>query len=479
VRTPFLIVSLSLLTAALAAGQETQTERIAAASVIERMKALEGSLGLDQLVARLAGPDRRRDAVMTRARQLMDDELLAMADDITRHPEAGWHEERSVKLLTDYLTAHGFTVEHGVAGLATAFVARYAKGTPGPKLGVIVEYDALRGTTRDFHGDQHSAQGPVGLAVAVAVAEFLTRSGTPGTVIVYGTPAEEMGSPDAKTVMYEAGVFKDADVIVRSHSSTETRRSEAGFGSCCMNIDDIRFTFSGAPAHQLQAWDGRDALTGVILLFNNIDAMRRTLRPETRIQGIITEGGKAPNVVPDRAVAEFWVRYPDPVYLDQVVDRVRSSAEAAALATGTKVKIDVNPGSRDGISVAALNDLAFAYLRRLGATNVNAESGRPLPYEETGTVATRIAGVGVTAHSSNGGYHTFEMETDALGEVGHRAFTIDAQAMAGVLYAYATDARYRATVTREFTGLQGLYADYLAALRTAYPLPTVPDATDR
>ena len=122
---------------------------------------------------------------------------------------------------------------------------------------------------------------------------------------------------------------------------------------------------------------------------------------------------------------------------------------------------------------------AFAYLRRLGATNVNAESGRPLPYEETGTVTTRIAGVGVTAHRSSGGYHTFEMETDALGEVGHRAFTIDAQAMAGVLYAYATDARYRATVTREFTGLQGLYADYLAALRTAYPLPTVPDATDR
>src|SRR5213592_4180284 len=190
--------------------QETATEQVAAADVIRRMSELERSLALPQLVARLAGArDARRDAVMDR-------ELLAMADDITRHPETGWKEERSVKILTDYLTAHGFDVEPGVAGLKTAFVARYRKGTPGPNLGVIVEYDALRGTSRDFHGDQHSAQGPVGLAAAVAVTEFLTSSKTPGTVTVYGTPAEELASPAAKTVMYNAGVFKGADVLIRS-----------------------------------------------------------------------------------------------------------------------------------------------------------------------------------------------------------------------------------------------------------------------
>src|SRR5439155_1320856 len=242
----------------------------------------------------------------------------------------------------------------GVAGLKTAFVARYKKGTPGPNLGVILEYDALRGTTRDFHGDQHSAQGPVGMAAAVAVAEFLSSSKTPGTVTVYGTPAEEVGAPEAKTTMFEAGVFKGADVLIRSHSSTGTQRSAAGFGSCCMNIDVVHYTFSGAPAHQLQAWEGRDALLGVIELFNHIDALRKNARPEARIQGIITEGGKAPNVVPDRA---------------------------------------------------------------------------------------------------------------------------DAQAMAAVLYHYATDAPYRATVKREFDGLKGLYSEYLAALRGAYPLPTVPEPT--
>ena len=463
------------LTPALLAGQETPTERSAAAGVIRRMNDLERSLALPQLVARLTGRDARRDAVVLRAKQLMDKELLAMADDITRHPEVGHKEERSVGILTDWLKAHDFDVETGVAGLKTAFVARYRKGTPGPNLGVIVEYDALRGTTRDFHGDQHSAQGPVGLAAALAVAEFLTSSRTPGTVTVYGTPAEELAGQAAKTTMYNAGVFKGVDVLVRSHSSTATQTPTAGFGSCCMNIDVVRFTFSGAPAHQLQAWDGRDALTGVIELFNHIDAIRRTLRPETRIQGIVTEGGKAPNVVPDRAAAEFWLRYPDPVYLAQVLDRVSDAARAAALATGTKVHIDADSEARNGISVAALNELAFAYLRRFGATKVEDEAGRPLPYEETGTVATQIPGVGFTVHSSNGGYHTFEMEADALGEVGHHGFTLDAEAMAALLYHFATDAPYRATVQREFDGLRGLYADYLAALRQAYPVPKVPE----
>src|SRR5204863_8466082 len=99
----------------------------------------------------------------------------------------------------------------------------------------------------------------------------------------------------------------------------------------------------------------------------------KRLRPETKVQGIITEGGKAPNVVPDRAVAEFWIRYPDPVYLAQVTDRVNDAARGAALATGTKVRIDLDSSSRNGISVAALNAVAFASMMELGATTVQDE----------------------------------------------------------------------------------------------------------
>src|SRR3989442_4406999 len=172
-------VVLTIPTAVVATAQETHTERSAAADALRRMNELERSLALPQLLARHTAGNARRDAVVARARALMDQELLAMADDITRHPEVGHKEERSVKILTDYLRAHDFDVEAGVAGLKTAFVARYKKGTPGPNLGVILEYDALRGTTRDFHRDQHSAQGAVGMAAAVAVAEVPSSSQTP------------------------------------------------------------------------------------------------------------------------------------------------------------------------------------------------------------------------------------------------------------------------------------------------------------
>ncbi|MBV6520499.1 MAG: hypothetical protein MNPFHGCM_00614 [Gemmatimonadaceae bacterium] len=453
--------------------QDTPTERAAASQVVKKMAEMQQSLAVPTLVARLMRPNAVRDAVAARARQLMDTELLAMSDDLTRHPEVGFKEERSVRILTEFLEAHDFIVTRGVAGLSTAFVATYRHGTPGPNLGVILEYDALRGTKGDFHGDQHSAQGPTGIAAGLAVAEFLTRSKTPGTVTFYGTPAEEMMPPPSKTVMHDAGVFSGADVIVRSHSSMATERAAHGFGTCCLNIDGVSYIYSGAPAHQMTAWEGRDALTAVIHLFNNIDAIRRTLRPETRIQGIITEGGKAPNVVPDRAVADFYIRYPDQVYLTQVREMVDNAARAAALATGTQVKIEPYGSMRDGISVATLNEVAFAYLKKFGGTNVQDEPGKPQGYEETGSVSSAIPGVGFSAHTSNGGFHTYEMESDALGAVGHTGFVVNAQAMASLLYDFATSAEYRALVQREFAGTKALFGEYVAALEKAYPRPVV------
>jgi amidohydrolase len=460
---------------AVALAQETPTERAAASEVMKQMSALEQSLDLPKLVARLTAPDAAREAVVARTKELMDKELLAMADDITRHPEVGFKEERSVKILTEYLKAHDFDVEMGVAGLKTAFVAHYKKGTPGPNLGVILEYDALRGTNGDFHGDQHSAQGPVGMAVAVAVSEFLTRSKTPGTVTVYGTPAEEMSPPSAKTVMFDAGVFKGADIIVRSHAVVSTGRPAPGFGTCCLNIDNARYIFAGAPAHQMTAWEGRDALTAVIHLFENIDALRKTMRPEARIQGIITEGGKAPNVVPDRAVAEFYVRYPDEVYLAQEAEMVDNAARAAALATGTKVKIEREKAARDGISLGSLGELAFAFMKQYGGTHVQMEPGKPQGFEETGSVSSAIPGIGVTARSSNGGNHTYEMLADATTEVGHQGFVVDAETMSAILFAFATHEDYRKLVLSEFNGLKAMKNQYIEDLKKAYPLPVVKD----
>jgi metal-dependent amidase/aminoacylase/carboxypeptidase family protein len=273
--------------------------------------------------------------------------------------------------------------------------------------------------------------------------------------------------------MHEAHVFDGADVIVRSHSSMGTERAAHGFGSCCLNIDGVKYIFSGAPAHQMTPWEGRDALTAVIHLFENIDAMRRNMRPEARIQGIITEGGKAPNVVPDRAVADFYIRYPDQVYLAQVREMVDNAARAAALATGTQLKIEPYGSMRDGIAEATLNEVAFAYLKKYGGTKVQEEPGKPQGFEETGSVSRDIPGTGFSAYTSSGGYHTYEMLADATGPIGHAGFLVDAQAMAALLYDFATHADYRAAVKREFETTKALFGEYLGDLPKAYPLPVV------
>ena len=457
------------------AAQETPTEREAARGVIAKMDALEQSLGVSAFVSRLTGPNAARDAVVARATHLMQTELLALGDDITRHPEIGFTEVNSVRKLTDYLKAHDFDVEMGVAGLPTAFVARYKKNAGAPNLGVILEYDALRGTKGAFHGDQHSAQGPIGIAAAVAMAEYLSAHKLPGSMIVYGTPGEEMMPPAAKTVMFDAGVFKDADIIVRSHSSTSTSRAAPGFGTCCMNINGTKYIFSGAPAHQLSAWNGRNALTAVVHLFANIDGLRSNIRPESRVQGIITEGGAAPNVVPDRAVADFYIRYPDAIYLAQLTKMIDNAARAAALGTGTKVKIDHYGKARDGIAIASLDEVAFAYLKKYGGTNVLAEPGKPQGYEETGSVSSSIPGIGFSAQTSHAPNHTYAMEADALTELGHTGFTVDAQAMTALLFDFATRLDYRAVVKKEFAGIKALFGEYQEALGKTYLLPTVPE----
>ncbi len=472
-RRPLAVLALLLAAAAPLAAQDTPTERDAAKDVLARMVALERTVDVAGWTTRLAAPDAARDKVAARAKALMDSELLAMADDITKHPEIGFKETRSVKILTDWLTAHDFAVTIGAGGFPTAFVAKSTKATGGPQLGVIVEYDALRGTKGDFHGDQHSAQGPVGLAAAVAMAEYLVASKTPGTVIVIGTPAEEMMPPPAKTVMHEQHVFDGLDIAVRSHSSMASQRAGAGFGSCCLNIDGVKYTFSGAPAHQMTPWDGRNALTAVRHLFDNIDALRGNMRPEARVQGIIVEGGKAPNVVPDRAVADFYIRYPDAVYLGQMRQLIDDAARAAALATGTKVKIETYGSMRDGISLGLLNEAAYTHVKRYGGGKVQVEPGKPQGWEETGSVSRDIPGVGISGWTSNGGFHTYEMEADALGPVGHGGFVVDAQAMTALLYDFATKPAYRAAVKQEFEGLKALYGDYQTVLGKAYALPVV------
>ncbi|MDA0327890.1 MAG: peptidase dimerization domain-containing protein [Gemmatimonadetes bacterium] len=466
-------LSLTLLTSLLpvvASSQTTPTEIAAAADVLAQIEALEQRIDPSAMSARIVGRnDAARSALMAYAGTAWDADMQALSDHIGRDPEVGWAEFRAVDTLVSVLRSRGFSIEVGVADLPTAFVATWVSsaGPAGPTLGLIGEYDALRDIDGAFHGDQHNAQTPIAIAVASALQHYMESSRVAGTIKVFGTPAEEVGPP-AKTIMHDAGVFDGTDILVRSHSSVETARGRAGFGVCCLNINEVKYVFSGRPAHQLTSWNGRNALSAAVRFYSSVDGLRSTFRPEASIQGVIPEGGVAPNVVPARAVVDYYIRYPDEVYLAHMTRMIDDAARGAALATGTEVTIDRYGEYRDGITLGTLDELYFAYAKELGAPRINEVPQRPAGYEETGWVTRDIPGVGVSVFSSRETYHTKGMESDGLSEVGHRAFRLDAQIMSGILYDYLTNASLREAVAEEHKELKGLMGEYHQRLREVY-----------
>jgi len=469
-RTSLLIAAL-LVAPSIAAAQSTPTERQAAKGVIESMDRLQAQLAPTKTAERLATKsDADRDRVLAGVEANWKGGMEALSDWIGHNPEVGFKEFKSADTLVKVLRAAGFKVDTGVANLPTAFVATWDSpaGTNGPTLGLIGEYDALRGTQGAFHGDQHNAQTPVAIAAARALQQYMTDKKVPGRVKVFGTPAEEVGPP-TKTMMQKAGLFQGTDILVRSHGTGGgTTRAHAGFGVCCLNINEVKYVFKGKPSHQLQSWNGRNALEAAVMFYSAVDHLRSTLRPDASIQGVIPEGGIAPNVVPDRAVVDFYLRYPDEVYLAHIDSMVTHAAKGAAMATGTSVELNRYGEYRDGITLGTLEELFFAYAKKLGAPRLQEEQGRPNGYEETGFLSRDVPGLGVTVASSNSANHTYEMTADNFNELGHTAFLLDAKIMAAVLYHFLTDANFRSQVQTEHKTMQQLMDQYIASLRDTY-----------
>ena len=274
---------------------------------------------------------------VTRTVEALRQELVDISLDIHAHPELNYQEHHAARALADALERHGFQVERGVGGVETAFrgVIQGGKGD-GPTVALLAEYDALPGIG---HGCGHNliAMSNLGAGLGVkAVMESL-----PGRVIVLGTPAEEGGS--GKIRLLDARVFKGVDVALSSHPSSNRTIIPADIPqdqSWSLAMVGYRYAFHGKAAHAaVVPHEGINALNAVIHLFTGIDALRQHLREDVRIHGIITDGGKAPNVVPDFAAANFMLRSRDREYLHEVVDKVRRVAEGAAQITGARLEV--------------------------------------------------------------------------------------------------------------------------------------------
>ena len=286
-----------------------------------------------------AGSNSALTETATKAIDAAREELFGIALDIHAHPELNYQEFHAAKLLSDTLEAHDFAVERGIGGVETAFRATLEGGSgDGPTVAVLVEYDAL---PEIGHGCGHNLIAMAGLGAGLGVQANMKD--LPGRLVIIGTPAEEGGG--GKIKLLDAGVFDGVDICLSSHPSSNRTIIPQDIPmdeSWSLAMVGFRYIYHGKAAHAAAApEEGINALNSLIHLFTGIDALRQHLREDTRIHGIITDGGLAPNVVPEFAAANFMLRCRDRDYLsDVIVGKVLKIAEGAALITGATLEVE-------------------------------------------------------------------------------------------------------------------------------------------
>ncbi len=304
--------------------------------------------------------------------------LIQISDSIWAQAETAFQEDNSSRILADYAEANGFTVERGVAGMPTAFVATYGSGKP--VISVLGEYDALPGISQKAqptksplnegaagHGCGHNLFGTASLGAAVAVKELIEAGKLKGTVKFFGTPAEEKFF--GKIWMVKAGLWDDVDVNLSWHPSANT---EADVQST-LALVDFKVEFFGQAAHaSADPWNGRSASDALELYTTGINYYREHIKPTVRIHYHIQDGGQVVNVVPD--YSRLWVRVRDtkrsgmmPVY-----ERVMAMAEGAAIMANVDYKISLISGIYEVLVNRAGGEIMQRNLELLG----------PIPYSD-------------------------------------------------------------------------------------------------
>jgi len=301
-----------------------------------------------------------------------------MARTLWEYAEVGYQETKSSGLIQAALRADGFTIEAGIAGIPTAFVATYGDG--GPVIGIMAEFDALPGINQDAlssrapiegknagHACGHNLFGAGSTATAIAIKHWLDETGTPGTIRLYGTPAEEGGS--GKVYMVRDGQFDDVDIVLHWHAG-DRNSAEA---STTLANRSAKFRFKGVSAHAAGSPEkARSALDGVEAFNHMINLMREHIPQETRIHYVITDGGKAPNVVPDFAEAFYYLRHPEAEKIKEIWKRIEAAASGAAQGTGTEVEWEIIHGNHAVLVNESLSRMMDEKLRMVGGVSYTA-----------------------------------------------------------------------------------------------------------
>ena len=303
------------------------------------------------------------------------EQFETIAKSIWDWAEMGYQEEKSSSLLQQTLKEEGFSMQAGVAGLPTAFIAEYGSGSP--IIGILAEFDALPGISQQVatvrkpipnkdggHACGHHLFGTASTAAAITIKNYLNKTKTKGTIRLYGTPAEEGGS--GKVYMVRSGLFDDVDIVLDWHASDKNAASPV----TSMANRSAKFRFYGYSAHAAGAPEkARSSLDAVEAMNFMVNLMREHIPDGSRIHYVITKGGNAPNVVPDFAEVFYYVRDFDVNILEDMWSRLINTAEAAALGTGTRREYEIIHGNRPVLPNEVAQKVMYDNLVQVGGVS--------------------------------------------------------------------------------------------------------------
>ncbi|MEY8402626.1 amidohydrolase [Oscillospiraceae bacterium 44-34] len=366
---------------------------------------------------------------------------IALSDDLAAHPELPSQEFRSSRRIVDLLKRAGYQVEYPYLGYETGFRAVLDNGE-GPSAAILVEYDALPGLG---HACGHNVHGSMSVLAALALAEL--RDQFRGRICVFGTPAEE--EDGAKVGMAAKGAFDEMSLAIMIHSASGGRGA-ANMDVLSMGCYIVEFT--GASAHAANSpWEGHNALTAARKFLDLMDARRECFTPDARFSGIIVEGGKAPNIIPDRAVVRVEFRTDSMVKLDRMDDAVKKCAKGAALAMDCEAAFTVGFESFfDMVRVPALEEEAIALMDELGLSHMPVE--RPGGSSDVGNVSYRCPTIQPTVSICETFHvlHTKEFQDEVTGPAAHQAIANGGKLIAAAVLRTLTDETFRQKVQNSY-----------------------------
>ena len=370
-------------------------------------------------------------------------ELVATSRFLHQHPELAYEEREAARRLVALLKTHGFEVTEGPGGLPTSFLARAGVERPSAVIAFLAEYDALPSLG---HACGHNLIASSSVGAALALQPILPD--LRGQVLVVGCPAEENGG--GKIALVRAGLFAGIDAAMLVHPSNRTELFK-----CALAMRALRVEFFGKSSHAAAAPHlGINALDAALLAFTNLNALRQQLRNDARIHGIITDGGRAPNISPDYAAARFFIRALDLDYLGDLRRRVVACFEAAAQATGTRVAIHEEGEEYHPMKVnRTLGGIFRANLEALGEQVEQTPEDQELGSTDVGNVSQVIPTIQPTIALTERPEvvcHSAAFAEAAGGPPGDRALILAAKALAlTALDLFADPARLR-RVQEEF-----------------------------